>query len=121
MINFVGAGAIIILVLFIIVAAISSIKSRNETIQRMTNAGFGYCGYLNSIAQYLWAYNGGVYIGDTVENLVAIEVISLSEITKGAKLHELEIRYRINGEVKSARVRDSGDKLLTYMDRLGYS
>ena len=69
----------------------------------------------------LWVKDSEVYIGGTKENVVPIEVIKLAEVTRNAELYELEIRYRINGEVKSARVRDKKDKLLTYADRLGYS
>jgi len=96
--------------MMIIVVPILIVRSR-----RIKNAGFEACG------AGLWVKDGKAYVGHKLEKLVPIEIIKLSEVTRNSKLIELEIRYRINGEVKSVRVRGSQDQLLTYADRLGYS
>ena len=88
----------------------------------LTEQGFEYCGLVHlKNSKSLHVKDSEVYIAQNFDNLVPIEIIKLSEITRGTKLIELEIRYRIDGEVKSLRVRDSENNLLTYMDRLGYS
>ncbi|MDR0863224.1 MAG: hypothetical protein LBN30_10735 [Oscillospiraceae bacterium] len=55
------------------------------------------------------------------ENAVQVEVIGLSQITRNAKLVQIEIRYRENGVIKSSRIYGSQDELYNIMDRLGYS
>jgi len=95
----------------------------------MSQKGFEYCGFFRASAFSwgdLWANDGEVFLAyDRTENIdkfVRIEeIVKISEVTIGTRLHELEIRYRLDGEVKTFRVKGSEDELLTYMDRLGYS
>jgi len=98
----------------------------NKGKKLMQNEGFEFCGGSTPASaglrlNDLYVKDAEVYIGTKRENLVPIEVIKLSEITRGAKLVGLDVRYRINGEVKSLRVKGTKNELLTYMDRLGYS
>ena len=88
----------------------------------LTEQGFEYCGLVHRRpGNSLHVKDSEVYIAQNFDDLVPIEIIQFNEITRGTKLFELEIRYRIDGEVKSLRLRDSENNLLTYMDRLGYS
>ena len=101
-----------------------SVNNRKRKL--MQNEGFEFCGGSTPVSaglrlNDLYVKDDEVYIGTKRENLVPIKIIQLSEIARGAKLVGLEVRYRINGEVKSLRVKGSKNELLTYMDRLGYS
>jgi len=116
----IGVGVVGFFVALHIWATVASMRMTRN----MANEGFEHCGQVGN--KHLWVKGNEVRIGShfsgaNLEKFVPIEIIKLSEVTRNAKLIELEIRYRINGEVKSARVRDSQDKLLTYADRLGYS
>lgn len=102
-------------------------KSSKE--QDMSQKGFEYCGFFRASAFSwgdLWVSDGDVYLAydktNNVDKFVRIdEVVKVSEVTIGTRLHELEIRYRLDGEVKTFRVKGSENELLTYLDRLGYS
>ena len=112
---------IAVVVALLVIGYLLTLPKKNR-LRRMKNAGYEYCGQTSSLGDMdLWVKDSELYIGGTTENVIPVEIIKLSEITRNAKLHELEIRYRYNGEVKSARIRGSQDQLLTYMDQLGYS
>jgi len=108
------------IILTIIACLLASRRVKRK--KRIINAGFEFCGHANGlVAKSLWVKDGEVYMGIILESLVPVEIIRFSEITRGTKLRELEIRCRIDGEVKSYRLKGSENELLTYMDRLGYS
>lgn len=81
----------------------------------------------------LFTKDGGVYyaprknsIGSSpgqdlvIENITAVEITKVNEITKNAKLIELEIHFRINGAINSMRASGKINDLLTIADKLGY-
>jgi len=111
---------------FVIILAVGLIRRsmrRTSAHRRLKNEGFEWFGAVD-YHQHLWVrdHDDNVYIGGDINNLAPIEVIRLSEITQNARLVALEIRCRVNGEVRSLRVigRDEND-LLKCMDKLGYS
>ncbi|MCL2527092.1 MAG: hypothetical protein FWE42_01640 [Defluviitaleaceae bacterium] len=119
--GFVGAAVCVFLLWAIWYA--SKVSTRNR-VQDMSRKGFEYCGSFSMGA--LWFKDGEVYLASQYnlakdDEHIRIEIIKVSEVTIGTKLHELEVRYRENGEIKSLRVKGSENELLTYMDRLGYS
>jgi len=127
-----GLLMVVAFIVFMLVLHFTYGRKLNRGDQDIRNAGFEFCGYgSRSVLRALWVKNGEVYIGHSLESLVPVEIIKLSEITLGTRLHELEIRCRINGEIKSLRIKGGEIKslrikgkeneLLTYMDRLGYS
>ncbi|MDR1329599.1 MAG: hypothetical protein LBK23_08375 [Oscillospiraceae bacterium] len=79
-------------------------------------------GTSNWVVRSLFMKDGAVYLisKNKLENAVPVEVIGLSEISRNARLIALEIRYRVNGEVRAARANGTTNQLLTMMDKLGY-
>ena len=58
--------------------------------------------------------------GNNPDDSKPIEVIGVREITRNTRLVQLEVRFRIDGALKSDRIKGSEDELLSIMDRLGY-
>jgi hypothetical protein len=57
---------------------------------------------------------------DDLKRAIPIEIVGVREITRNAKLIQLEIRYRVNGTVKAETVGGSPNELLTAEDKFGY-
>ena len=71
---------------------------------------------------YEWI-GGSLYMKDDelfYNRTTPVVVLGVSEITKNTRLVQLEIRYRVDGGVKSDRIWGSQDELLTIEYRLGY-
>jgi len=58
--------------------------------------------------------------GSNADKLKSIEVIGVIEVTRGTRLVQLEIRYRMDSKIKSQRIAGTTNELLTIADKLGY-
>ena len=54
------------------------------------------------------------------EKAKPIEIVGISEIRSNSRLVQLEIRYRIDGRITSARLSGTSNDLLNAADKLGY-
>ena len=53
-------------------------------------------------------------------NATPIQVLEVSEITQNSYLVQLEIRFLMDGAIKSERIKGTADQLLTIKYKLGY-
>jgi len=53
-------------------------------------------------------------------NAKLVEVVGVSEITRNARLVQLEIRFRMDGVLQSKRISGASNFLLGIEDKLGY-
>ncbi|MDR1328352.1 MAG: hypothetical protein LBK23_01975 [Oscillospiraceae bacterium] len=112
-----------VIIVYAIIAYIE-IKDSNRA-KRLKKSGYEFIAASVIVickCNQLWMKDGVVYLMPKIkaENAVPVEVIGISEVSRNARLIALDIRYRVNGEVRSVRRNGTTNQLLTIEDKLGY-
>jgi hypothetical protein len=69
-----------------------------------------------------WEKGGEIFfiLHSNLNKATPIEIVEVSEIRRNSHLCGLEMRYRLNGQIKQVRFTGTSGQMLTLEDKLGY-